>query len=398
MRTLILTGWLAALSLSAQTRRPLLVISVDGLDQRYLKNADPAGLRIPTIRKLMREGEVTDGVVGVAPTVTWPSHTSMITGARPADHGILGNRRPRSEGGDYYWTVDFLKVKTLWHATKAAGLKSAAITWPVTVDASIDYNLPEAFRRRNGGSMDYDRIAETATPRDLPEKIRAKYPAFGTQWVDDRARALAAQFMIQAYQPDLLLLHFVDLDSEAHDRGPFTREANAILEYTDELIAAILRVTPRNYVVALTSDHGFEWTRRVANPLVLTKDLFVTSGLALARTQAAAEILRRKMAEPESGILREVPIAEVPQYAPHYPPGAAAFEPAADCQFGTDPAKYWTEPHELGNHGFWPTRPNYRSVLVLWGHGVKPGRKPEMQMTDMAKRFAEILGVAWPMR
>lgn len=386
---------LSALALAAQTRRPLLVISVDGVDQRYLKDAS---LKIPTIRKLMREGEVTDGVIGVAPTVTWPSHTSMITGLRPADHGILGNRRPRNEGGDYYWTVDLLKgkTKTLWHATRAAGLKSAAITWPVTVDALIDYNLPEAFRRRNGGSMDYDRIAENSTPKDLPEKIRAKYPAFGAQWVDDRARALAAQYIVETHKPDLLLLHFVDLDSEAHDRGPFTREANAILEYTDELIAGILRVTPRNYVVALTSDHGFEHTKRVANPAVLTKDVFVTSGLALARTQAAAEILRRKMAEPDSGILREVPIAEVPKYAPHYPAGAAAFEPAADCQFGNDAAKYWTEPHERGNHGFWPTRPNYRSVLVLWGNGIKPGRKPEMQMTDMAKRFAEIVGVVWP--
>lgn len=383
-------------ALAAQTRRPLLVISIDGLDYRYLKNADSAGLKIPTLRKLMREGEVTDGVVGVAPTVTWPSHTSLITGVRPSDHGILGNRRPRGEGGDYYWTVDLLKVKTLWHATRAAGLKSAAVTWPVTVDAQIDYNLPEAFRRRNGGSMDYDRIAETATPPDLAEKIRARFPAFGAQWVDDRARALATQYILETHKPDLFLLHLVDLDSEAHDRGPFTRETHAMLEYTDELVAAILRVTPRNYVVAVTSDHGFERVKRTANPLALTKDLFVTGGLTIARTQAAAEILRKKMPEADSGLLREVPVSEIAQYAPNYPPAAAAFEPAADCIFGQDAASYWTVAHEKGAHGFWPTRANYRSVLIFWGNGIRPSRKPEIQMTDIAKRFASILGVQLP--
>jgi predicted AlkP superfamily pyrophosphatase or phosphodiesterase len=50
----------------------------------------------------MREGEVTEGITGVFPTVTWSSHTSIITGVAPAEHGILSNRRPRSEGGDYY--------------------------------------------------------------------------------------------------------------------------------------------------------------------------------------------------------------------------------------------------------------------------------------------------------
>jgi len=204
----------------------------------------------------MREGEVTEGIVGVAPTVTWPSHTTMITGVDPRVHGILGNRRPQSEGGDYYWDASLLKAKTLWQAAREAGLKTAAITWPVTVNAAIDFNLPEYFQRRRGGAMDLRSIESKATP-GLVEKILKEFPSFGQEWMDDRTRALATIYLLRHEKPDLLLLHFVDLDAEAHESGPFTREANSTLEYTDELIGRILAAAPREMVIAIVNVTNF---------------------------------------------------------------------------------------------------------------------------------------------
>ena len=373
---------------SVACARPLLVISVDGLDWRYLRDADKLGLEIPHIRKLMRSGEVTQGVVGVAPTVTWPSHTSLITGARPADHGVLGNKRPN--GGDYYWTPDLLQRKTLWQAARAAGLKTAAITWPVTVTSEIDYNLPEAFVGRNGGAMDYATVARKATPADLAEQIRARYPAFGAEWVDDRARALATMFLVAEKKPDLLLLHFVDLDAEAHNQQPYSRASNAILEYTDELIGRILAVTPKQYVVCLTSDHGFEKVHRLVHPKSVSSEVWVAPGLLIAKTAAAKAALAGK-----GGVGREVPMEEVRRYAPHYPDGVAAFEPAAETMFGTEAKEWQTEFHH-GEHGFWPTRADYRSVLVLAGPGIQARRVPEVEMTAIAARWAEILGLQFP--
>ncbi|HEV2763582.1 MAG TPA: alkaline phosphatase family protein, partial [Pyrinomonadaceae bacterium] len=75
---------------SPATARRALVVSLDGLDARYLRRADEFGLKIPTLRRLMREGVWAEGVVGVYPTVTYPSHTTLVTGARPARHGIYG--------------------------------------------------------------------------------------------------------------------------------------------------------------------------------------------------------------------------------------------------------------------------------------------------------------------
>ncbi|MDX2040533.1 MAG: alkaline phosphatase family protein [Acidobacteriota bacterium] len=50
--------------------------------------------------------------------------------------------------------------------------------------------------------------------------------------------------MLKHETPDLILLHLVALDSEAHETGPFSREANAKLEYSDELIGQMLQAVP----------------------------------------------------------------------------------------------------------------------------------------------------------
>ncbi|MGH9626974.1 MAG: alkaline phosphatase family protein [Bryobacteraceae bacterium] len=379
-------------------RRSLLVISVDGLDYRYLRDCDKLKLRIPNLRKLMKEGAMADGVVGVVPTVTWPSHTTMITGVRPEEHGILSNRRPKSEGGDYYWSADLLKTPTLWHAAHKAGLKSGAVTWPVTVDSLIDFNLPEYFKRRNGGAMDLDSIEAKSTP-GLVGRIAQAYPSFPQEWMNDRTRALAVMYLVSEPQPDLILLHFVDLDAEAHHRGPFSREANAVLEYTDELIGRILEATPKRYVVALVSDHGFERTDRVVHiPALLKKESVrgeaqAMGGIVTAKDAAVADALRRLSRKPENGIGREIPSAEVEQFAPRLAEAGAVFEPAPHFAFGSGAGEVFVEPEGKGNHGFWPTRPDYRSVFLLWGNGVKPAQTPEISMLEIAPKLTEILGL-----
>lgn len=396
MRPLALVALLLCSPLCGQTRRPLLVISIDGLDHRYLRDADALGMQLPTLRRLAREGEWADGVIGVHPTVTWPSHTTLITGRMPHEHGILANRRPAAEGGDYYWSADLIKGKTLWHAARQAGLKSAAITWPVTVNAAIDYNLPEAFSRRNGGAMDLDTIEEKATP-GLIEEIARAYPSFATEWMDDRARMLATVFLLAHKRPDLILLHLVDHDAAAHERGPFSREAKAILEYTDELIGRILQAA-RGYVVALVSDHGFERTDRVVHLTAALKgyQVVISPTLLLARDEAAAKKIRELANQPGTGIGRQIPKDELRRFAPQLADAAAAFEPAPHCLFGTATDSAAGRPRERGNHGFWPTRKDYRATFLLWGPGIHARRREEIAMVEIAPRLAAILGIKLP--
>jgi len=86
-------GALLVTVLSLSARQRLVLLSIDGLDQRYLRDCDKLRLKIPNLRRLMREGTWADGVVGEAPTITWPEHTTIITGVPPAVHGIQQNQR-----------------------------------------------------------------------------------------------------------------------------------------------------------------------------------------------------------------------------------------------------------------------------------------------------------------
>jgi predicted AlkP superfamily pyrophosphatase or phosphodiesterase len=385
----------AAVGFAAE-RRPLLVISVDGLDYRYLRDADKLGMKIPNMRRLVREGAVAKGVIGVVPTVTWPSHTTIISGVAPHAHGILGNRRPKSEGGEYYWSTSLLKTKTLLDAARAAGLKSAAITWPVTVDAPVDYNLPEYFQKRNGGAMDLPSIESKGTP-GIVKEIVERFPSFAQFWMDDRTRALATIFFLERKKPDLTLLHFVDHDAAAHEHGPFSREAKAAMEYTDELIGDMLKAAPKDLVIALVSAHDFERTDKIVNLRDLAKDqVTITPFLLIARNSEAAGKIRALKADSKFGIGREIPLEEFKQLAPQLGDAVAVWEPSEHFAFSAGQAgstELYSTPNGKGNHGLWPTRPDYRSVFVLWGSGVKSQQLAEMRMTEITERLAGVLAV-----
>src|SRR5688572_28725114 len=292
-RTLFRNLTIATAFAALATARPLIVISIDGLDHRYLRDADALGLQIPHIRRMMQEGAAAHGVIGVVPTVTWPSHTTLISGVAPHVHGIMGNRRPKAEGGDYYWSTSLLRSPTLLNGLRERQMKSAAITWPVTVDAPVDFNLPEYFQKRNGGAMDLPSIESKATP-GLVKEMTEIFPSFAQYWMNDRTRALATVYLLERKKPDLLLLVFVDHDAEAHEHCPFSREAKAVLEYTDELIGDIVRAMPKEAVVALVSDHGFERTDTVVNLQALRGDAVTISPfLLIARNAQAAAKLRK---------------------------------------------------------------------------------------------------------
>src|ERR1700690_1546676 len=76
----------------AQTQKPfVLLVSIDGLRPDNVFRADELGLKIPNLRHFLVDGTYATGVTGVLPTVTYPSHTTLLTGVAPAVHGIVAN-------------------------------------------------------------------------------------------------------------------------------------------------------------------------------------------------------------------------------------------------------------------------------------------------------------------
>ena len=392
----ILLCWCAAVaSLAAQ--QPLVVVSVDGLDNRYLANADQMGLKIPNLRRLMREGQVSKGVIGVVPTVTWPSHTTMITGVDPVKHGILANWRPP---GEKYLDYSQIKVPTLIGAAHAAGLTIATINWPVTVNAPVDWNVPEYFSQRRGAAQDRKSVESKSKPADLFEKIAQAYPSFPQEWMDDRNRTQAAMYLLQHEKPRLLLIHLADLDSEEHDNAPYTRESKAIVERSDELIGQILSVLPAGSALAVVSDHGFERVNTTVDLVALAKQQGITSlvqngGIVVAPDERAAEFLRQTAKDSRYGIGREVGKDELATFPSSLPPNpAAAFEPADGFMFiASQKGDIVSHPEEIGNHGHWPMR--YRAVFILWGKSIPHAALPEFSMKEIAGKLANVIGVTF---
>src|SRR5580692_3260257 len=132
----------------------LLVISLDGMRPDYVLKADEHGLKIPHLRRMLAEGAHATGVRGVLPTVTYPSHTTILTGVWPAKHGIYTNTTFDPLGTNFegwYWYSEDIAVPTLWDAAAQAGMAVGSVSWPVSVGAkAIRYNIPEYWRAPQG--------------------------------------------------------------------------------------------------------------------------------------------------------------------------------------------------------------------------------------------------------
>nr|WP_287935683.1 ectonucleotide pyrophosphatase/phosphodiesterase [Algoriphagus sp.] len=132
-----------------QPSQHVVLISIDGFrPDFYLDPSWPA----PNLQEMASQGARAEGVTGVFPSVTYPSHTTIVTGRTPAAHGIYYNSPFESGGqtGRWYWETEKIKVPTLWDAVRKAGMKSASFIWPVSVGAPIDYNLPEFWSLDDG--------------------------------------------------------------------------------------------------------------------------------------------------------------------------------------------------------------------------------------------------------
>ena len=131
---------LAAQCLVAATpNHKLVVISIGGLDARFL-NEPALKVKAPNIRKLMKEG-ASATVVGVAPSASWPSLASIVTGVSPWQNGITVPNLPATPG-DQFFSSSSIRTLTLWDAASAAGFKTASVYWPSTVSGHLAFDLP----------------------------------------------------------------------------------------------------------------------------------------------------------------------------------------------------------------------------------------------------------------
>src|ERR1700752_865001 len=275
---------LSAASQRAQTQatdaRHVVVISIDGLKPSTYTADGPS--KVPTLRRLAREGAYAEGVIGVTPTVTYPSHTTMISGVLPAVHGIYNNRILDPEeisNGSWYWYARDLQVPTLPSVARARGLRTAAVSWPVTVGADIDYLMPE-FGGVTRHPQWLDLIRAISNPRDLLDDYERQVKPLAWRLTDDDRTGVAAWIM-RTYRPHLMLLHIFATDDAQHAYGPGSPEALAAIEgaaaHAQQMLDAVndAGLSDRTDFVVL-SDRGSLPLETAQNP----NDVFKREGLS----------------------------------------------------------------------------------------------------------------------
>jgi len=410
----------------------LVVISVDGLRPDYVTAADAHGAKVPHLRKFLHVGTYAQGVTGVIPTVTYPSHTTLMTGVWPAKHGILANQtfdplQKNHEG--WYWYAEDIRVPTLWDAASAAGRTTASIQWPVTVGAKINWNIPELWRA--GTAEDAKLLRVVSTPGLLAEAKAAIGEYRGgieATPESDEVRGKYAAWILENKHPGLLTLHLIALDHIEHEAQPFSPKAMAVLERLDAVIGKVWdaaeRAAPGRAYVAVVSDHGFvnygqqlnlfpafekaklfslddkgkisDWRAMPwetgGSAAIVLKDPKNALTLATVRT-----LLTRLSADPANGIDRVLEGEEL-----H---GKGGY-PNASFFVGLKPG--WRTGTSLtgpvlssvkagGTHGELPDLPDLRSAFFLVGPGVPAGKNLGlMDMRDVAPTLAKAAGLSLP--
>jgi predicted AlkP superfamily phosphohydrolase/phosphomutase len=204
----LLASALLALAPLPALAEPVLLISIDGLRPGDVLEADKRGLVLPNLRRFLTDGAHASGVTGVLPTLTYPSHTTLMTGVSPGKHGIVSNNSfdpMQINQGGWYWYAQDVKVPMLWDAAAKAGLSTGNIHWPVSVAAKgISWNLPQIWR--TGHADDAPLLDALATPGLKAELERAVGQPYA-MGIDeslsgDQNRGRFATALISAHQPD----------------------------------------------------------------------------------------------------------------------------------------------------------------------------------------------------
>jgi Type I phosphodiesterase / nucleotide pyrophosphatase len=434
-RGLVLAAVLAALSGTAAAQQPvqtplLLMISIDGLRPDYVTAADAHGAKVPHLRRFLTEGAFAQGVVGVIPTVTYPSHTTLITGAAPATHGIFSNTTfdpLRENHGGWYWYSEDIRVPTLWDAAARAGLSTAAVQWPASVGARVTWNIPEFWRA--GTPDDAKLLRAVSTPglmAELEPEVGAYPRALSPE--SDEQRVRWAVRLLEKKRPNLLMLHLIALDHVQHLTGPFTAETMAVLERVDALVGT-LRATaealaPGNAYVAIVSDHGFGKTGMQLNlyPEFRRAGLFTTNAQgkvadwrampwvaggviavvlkdpADAATRAEVKaLLDRLAADPAHGIDRVLDEAAL-RARGGFPTAAFVVGLRPEWHGGSSlTGSLVSRAVMAGAHGHLPDLPDLHASFFVVGPDVPAGRGLGIiDMRDIATTLARSLGLSLP--
>jgi predicted AlkP superfamily pyrophosphatase or phosphodiesterase len=227
----------------SEIEKKVLLITIDGLKPNFYLDEK---YNAPTLKKIRDSGAYAEGVEVVFPSLTYPSHVTLITGAYPAQHGILSNTLFSWESGPspaWYWEADKIKVPTLFEYVQKAGGETAAVRWPVTLfETHVDYLVPEIFDMKGFYEGDsFDLTIRYTKPEFAKEILNyTTLKRYDNEVEMDNWVAEATAYILKKKKPDFMAIHLANLDHVEHGYGPSSEEAAKAVEEVDKQIKIVM--------------------------------------------------------------------------------------------------------------------------------------------------------------
>lgn len=388
----------------SRTMKKMIVISFDAVGRSDL----PLLRSNPVFDSYFTEGAYCDNVSSVYPSVTYPAHTSIITGLLPKNHGVVNNtllQPKRMSSPDWMWQQKYVKGVTLYDRLLARGLTVSSTFWPVTAGSRITYNLPEVLANRpwqnqitvslTNGSALYE--------AELFAHFRNELNGISQPELDNFAMK-SAIYTLKKYSPDLMLIHLTDADTTRHSFGLHGPKVDAALHRHTarlELIEQTLKEMGifEDTVIAILGDHYQKDVTTVVNPNYYLKAAGyidtdskdrITDFRAICHEADGCAYIYIK----DSRVTEDVrSLLEKISYIKHIYSAqeASSFGADSGCAFMIEAADsvYFQDDHDVpvkdisglpadhgimhATHGYHPDDDSYKTFFAIKGPGINPG-------------------------
>lgn len=411
------------------------IISIDGMRVDYLFEAAEKGIRIPTLQNLMKQGTTAEAAISVTPAMTFPAHTSMVTGVVPNKHGILINcedswRRLRSHGQlgipkqstcDHHYFYNEINATSLFTFLPENNItKVVGVDWPVTVGLEALALYPG--NDDNPSNFDEAEFLYSTLKGDITKEFFKEIQLFWT--LNDSQRCELASQMIEEYKPQMMYFHMNDLDYVEHHSGYMSPKAIETLEYIDVGIGKILATLEKvgmlnSTVVIITSDHGFTNISQTVNPQVVFNTfglfddgtlypydgsggglfpIYTTPNMTAFGEAQLKYAVGTIMNDSANGVSRAYSQQELMQMGAFGPDVYMALEGNMSVDFGNAmTGSLITPPHDLGEHGYTSNHTEMYASFIIAGPGICVNKTiSPIHLYDIAPTIAQIFGLQYP--
>jgi predicted AlkP superfamily pyrophosphatase or phosphodiesterase len=357
-----------------QSKPYVILVSLDGFRYDYAKQYGA-----PNLEKMAAQGaSAPEGMIPSFPSITFPSHYTLVTGLYPEHHGIVANHfydPARKENyaerdGTWYGGIP------LWVLAVEQGMRSACFFWPGS-EAEIDGVRPSFYAHYAATFPDEQRVAQVIEWLKLPADQR----------------------------PHFITLYFYEPDHTGHEAGPESPQTGDAVHHVDGMVGLLmadLKELQLPVDVIVVSDHGMATVEGNWIDLDHFTDLsqFVTVGSLLypPNEQSAAHAYRQLQGASDKFVVYRR--RSVPAHL-HFNTNPRSGDPVVIptgpyvIRAHASETPEILQPKVKGEHGYDPsTMKSMRAIFYAAGPDIRPDVQIQpFENIDVYPLIAHILGL-----